>query len=669
MISPNGDGKMRTKKGYIIKIVALALTAGILALARFVVYPRLAERNISADLPTVSETPVPEPSPSPSPTAVPATPEPTVPPFTANAFPANDAFVVTGENGTFGVADDGSVRFIGRAVSGQNYIRGWADVRRLASNGVCTAALTGEGTLLFTGRGGENPFPEAEEWQETVDIKLGEGHIAGLKADGTVVASGEGAGTNVSSWTEIVMIDAAGGYTAGLTHYHKVVTTLGADFDAAVNSHRVVSIAAAPDHLAVIGEDGTVRTYAVYDGAEKEPFTRTDIVKVFAAEGATYAVASDGTLVTDAGFMPDALNDVYFVSASKEHAVVLYGDGRAEGFGENADMRLTVGGWRLLPYISEDGWLLGLREGGIYDGKRVYTGRRVTYTDPATGKTKETVCVILGDVNGDGRIDSEDVEAAEAHAAGIVQLEGVYLRAANVIVDEEEPDSIDLNDIERIRREIAKPGTIDPYAKTDMYTTPLAVSRRINPDATGYITLPNTNISYPILYGAEWFYQDHGIDRKPLARGCISYFYSAPTGNIVIAGHNSRPTGTMFHELHLIQDRCEELNEYENRLWYINVYGESGWWEVWAMYEEGPFPREYMSSRLYNLCWPATYNSMTDEERLEWINYQLERNQLGYEVEVGLNDRFMTLYTCGDTHKDALKGAALYFFLRWVGRN
>ncbi|MCR5611890.1 MAG: sortase [Clostridiales bacterium] len=591
------------------------------------------------------------------------------PEWAANPAPERSAFVVTGENGTFGVADDGSVRFIGRAVSGQNYIRDWHDIRRLAANDICAAALTGEGKLLFTGKGGVNPFPKAEEWEDIVDIKLGCGFIIGLKSDGTAVAADVNGELDLPFDSRVKAIDAAGDHYAILTDVAGAYISTGGGINADINEHPVKALAAAPDHIAVLGTDGRVRTYELPLGKEKEPFSRSDFVKVFAAEGATYAVTADGQLFTDASFVPAGLTGVYCVSAKKAHAVVLFGDGSVRGFGDNSDMRLAVDGWRLLPYVTEEGWLLGLYPGRLIDGKSVYTGMNVVWADPATGETSAAVCVLLGDVNGDGRIDLDDLSAAKQHMAGETALTGAYLRAANVIRDDEEPDRVDVSDIDLIAKEAGEPGSIDQYAKTDMYTTPLAVSRRVNPDATGYITLPNTNISYPILFAPDWFYSSHGIDGKPRTSGCIHYYTATPNGNIVLAGHNARTSGTMFHQLHFIQDRSEELNEYENRLWYINVYGESGWWEVWAMYEEGAFPRDSMSSRLYNLCWPATYDAKNDEERQAWIDYQLERNQLGYTVEVGLGDRFMTLYTCGDTHQDSEKGAALYFFLRWVGRN
>ena len=60
---------------------------------------------------------------------------------------------------------------------------------------------------------------------------------------------------------------------------------------------------------------------------------------------------------------------------------------------------------------------------------------------------------------------------------------------------------------------------------------------------------------------------------------------------------------------------------------------------------------------------------MNEQQRQAWIDYQLKKSTLKYDVSVCTSDRFMTLVTCGDNHYDAKKGARLYFFLRWVGND
>ena len=289
--------------------------------------------------------------------------------------------------------------------------------------------------------------------------------------------------------------------------------------------------------------------------------------------------------------------------------------------------------------------------------------------DLATCETVSATCVLLGDVNGDGVIDDKDVSSVEAHISGGVKLNGAFLRAANIITDSSRPDSIDINDLEKLTAQAAGKNAIDQYAKTDMYTAPLADAKRKNPDAQGYITLEGTNISYPIMYGQNWYYNDHDIDRKSTVRGSIYFYWSKANKNIVITGHNSRTSGTMFHQLHDLQNGKAKLKTFKNRIWCINTYGQTGYWEVWAMYEEPAFRRAEDSSQYYNANWPNTFNALNEQEKQAWINYQLRKSELGYSVNVTTSDRFMTLITCGDDHAASQKGARLYFFLRWVGND
>ena len=227
-------------------------------------------------------------------------------------------------------------------------------------------------------------------------------------------------------------------------------------------------------------------------------------------------------------------------------------------------------------------------------------------------------------------------------------------------------DKIDLN---RIQEAVDGVRRVDRYAKTDKYTAPLADIQRRNKDAMGYIKIRNTNIDYPIMYDYNWFYNDHDPDRNPATRGSLYFYWSRTTGNIVITGHNARSSGTMFHQLHKVQDNASSLSRYSDRLWAINTYGQTGYWEVWAMYEEGAFKDASNSSQMYNTCWPNGFNSKTDDEKQAWIDYQLRKSKLNYTVNVSTQDRFMTLITCGDSHADAQKGARLYFFLRLVGND
>lgn len=617
---------------------------------------------------------------TPVPTEV-ITPEPTATPDITVERKGLGGFVAACATGSFGVASDGSVRFMGRTVSGQNLVNDWNNIVSIAASDDAVAGLKADGGIVYADNKGTIPFLNTALWKDIVDIALGSRHFVGLKADGRVVATGDNTDgqLNVSEWWGVTKIGAAGYYTAALTG-NGLKTTLGEEFDAKFEGLDILDFAAAKDHIAVLLSDGTVRSFAVETGefsggafapVTDEVYDWTDIIKITAAErGATYAVDKDGVLHTNTEYLTESVENVYLVAAGRSHCVVLHGDGTCEGFGENEDMQTAVDGWRLLPFVTDEGWLLGMTLGAEVDGEIVRTGREMTYTDPVSGVSRTVTCVVLGDVDGDGDVDNDDVEAVNRHTKGTEQLKGAYLRAANVIVDGDKPGSIDVSDTDLITAQASGWGNvIDQYAKTDMYTDLLAKARRINPDATGYINVPGTTISYPILYGENWYYNDHGIHKNQTNGGSIYYYWAKASRNIVITGHNNRKSGSMFHQLHDVQDRGEELATYANRLWYINAYGKSGWWEVWALYEEPAFAKPSDSSQYYNTCWPNGFNVLTDAEKQAWIEYQIERTELTYTVDVVTGERFMTLLTCSDQHSDSKLGARLYIFLRFVGSN
>lgn len=597
------------------------------------------------------------------------TSEPTLEPSKGVTAGERDmAFVRANSTGTYGVASDGSVRFMGRSTSGQHLVYDWRDTVDLAVNDTTAAAAHKDGTVTVAGKL-QKTFAASKKWADIRALAMGDKHLAGLEAGGTVVACGnnENGCCDVSGWTGVKKIAAGAGFTAALTE-QGVVTTLGGPFDSAVNAKPVSDIAAAGEHLVVLYSDGTVMDHPSGVAAPKT-YDWSGIIKVYAAPGAAFGIDAFGNLFTDSRLFNKQVKDAYCVAASEKHAVVLHGSGKCESFGENGDLQGGVGNWRLLPYVSDEGWLFGLNSGMKIDGSEVATGKQVIWTEPATGDRKRATCVLLGDVNGDGKIGDPDVDAVNKHISGELKLTDAYGRAANAICDSSKPNSVDIYDLELITAEAAGKHAIDQYVKSDPYSGLLADAKRRNPDAVGYITIKGTNISYPIMYDREWFYNDHDINRQETVRGSIYFYWSKANKNIVITGHNSRVSGTMFHQLHDVQNSASKLKDYKNRLWQINTYGSTGYWEVWAMYEEPGFKDASKSSLYYNTCWPNTFNALNDQQKQDWINYQLKKNELKYNVKVTTDDRFMTIVTCGDDHAASQKGARLYFFLRYVGHD
>ena len=233
--------------------------------------------------------------------------------------------------------------------------------------------------------------------------------------------------------------------------------------------------------------------------------------------------------------------------------------------------------------------------------------------------------------------------------------------------------------------EVEETGYIFPYADK------LNEARKQNNDVVGWINIPGTNIDYPILYGEEWFYATRDINMEKNSIGSVyshlnmaSYEAYNVSQNLVVAAQNARVSGTLFHQLHHIQEvnlgnthcayrKCgmeldpdvlPDLSTPEGRTWDISVCGIDARWEVWSMYEGGANMKEELE---YYNTWFIKYERHVPKNQQDvqnWIDDQLRRSQIDFGVEVTTSDQFLTLYTSGDT-KDSDE-THLFFFLKQV---
>ena len=220
----------------------------------------------------------------------------------------------------------------------------------------------------------------------------------------------------------------------------------------------------------------------------------------------------------------------------------------------------------------------------------------------------------------------------------------------------------------------------------------MSAARKQNSDVVGWINIPGTNIDYPIMYGYEnFFYSNHDINMEENSIGSVyshlnmaSYEAHGVSQNLVVAAQNARSSGTLFHELHHIQEvnmgetncayrKCgmeldpetlPDLSTPEGRIWDISICGIDARWEVWAMYEGGANMKEEL---VYYNTWFIKYDRhipKTEKDIQGWIDDQLQRSQIDFGVDVSTSDQFLTLYTSGD-NKDS-DDTHLFFFLKQV---
>lgn len=176
-----------------------------------------------------------------------------------------------------------------------------------------------------------------------------------------------------------------------------------------------------------------------------------------------------------------------------------------------------------------------------------------------------------------------------------------------------------------------------------------------NEDIYAWITIPDTQIDYPIVqHPTELdYYLDHNLDGSTGYPGCIySQFLNATDFsdfNTVIYGHNMN-NGSMFANLHYYEDV-----EFFNNHPYVYVYT-----------PEGPLVYQVFASYEYsNIHILMGFDFTSEETRGIYLNtiFQSDgfRDHVNTEVEVGTDSNIITLETCIGTkpEKRYVLGAVL----------
>lgn len=220
--------------------------------------------------------------------------------------------ISAGEQFFVGLTADGHVLGVGHNGDEQINLADWTGIVRIATGWRHTVGLDAEGNVRYTGFGN---YAGLEEWKDIISVAAGggiekkrdgkifnpgNGHIVGLKKDGTVVAVGDNTYNQceVGGWTGIIAIAAGEWHTIGLRYDGTVVSTrpdpqkffeenpdieefpidyLGAcDVD---NWNEIVAISAGTGFSVGLKEDGSVVTAGYNDTDRCEEAAKwTDIM-------------------------------------------------------------------------------------------------------------------------------------------------------------------------------------------------------------------------------------------------------------------------------------------------------------------------------------------------------------------------------------------------------
>ena len=196
---------------------------------------------------------------------------------------------------------------------------------------------------------------------------------------------------------------------------------------------------------------------------------------------------------------------------------------------------------------------------------------------------------------------------------------------------------------ESIRREAAEPIAEDDTQQTER-AIDFTLLKEKNEDIVGWLTVPGTQIDYPICHGADDdFYLNHNAEKEKNILGALFL----PTENnpdmldihIIIYGHNMRQ-GQMFGELSNYE---EEAYHRENP--YVYLYlpsGEKRTYQVYSVYRCEPSSETYTLGLL----------PQTQAYRL-WLQESVRKELFatGIEDQIAEDKQVLTLSTCADGNR------------------
>ena len=258
----------------------------------------------------------------------------------------------------------------------------WAGVAQrnaVAAGGYHTVGLRADGTVAATGDNFHGQC-DVSGWHDLVAVAAGNVHTVGLRADGTAVATGSNNNgrCDVSGWHDLVAVAAGSSHTVGLRADGTAVATGDNEFGQCdVSGWRdLVAVAAGTWHTVGLRADGTAVATGFNEDGQCDVSGWHDLVAIAAGDWHTVGLRADGTAVAT-GYNGDGQCDVsgwqeiVAVAAGQFHTVGLRADGTAVATGDNEFDQCDVSGWRdLVAVAAGNSHTVGLRA----DGTAVATG-------------------------------------------------------------------------------------------------------------------------------------------------------------------------------------------------------------------------------------------------------------------------------------------------------
>ena len=207
--------------------------------------------------------------------------------------------------------------------------------------------------------------------------------------------------------------------------------------------------------------------------------------------------------------------------------------------------------------------------------------------------------------------------------------------------DSEAKSSITNNEIAAINARVVDPKTLTVLPEYREYLAK-------NPDFVGWITVPDTQVNYPVMQtDNNDYYLNHGFDKKEDSMGIPFMDYRCdyvnPTTNTILYGHNMN-NGAMFGELSKYLDG----NFYEShQMIYMDTLYEKREYQVVAVCLSEVQYQDNNKFRYYNFI-----NADSEAEFDAFIETVKNLSVHNKYINVQKTDKFLTLSTCNNYTED-----------------
>ena len=181
---------------------------------------------------------------------------------------------------------------------------------------------------------------------------------------------------------------------------------------------------------------------------------------------------------------------------------------------------------------------------------------------------------------------------------------------------------------------VPAPVSDDPNME-EMAKKNLTALRQTNEDVIGWIWIPDSRISYPVMQGEDNdFYLDHTWNREKNAVGSIFMEWQNQPDfsefHTILYGHNMK-NKAMFSQLHNYQDiRFRDSHPYVYILTDAGVYR----YEVFSCYQAEVDSDTYQ----FGMQW--------DKTKEDYIRRAIKKSVIDCGITPSVTDRILTLSTC-----------------------